>query len=150
AQLRAAIAHVSLALARQMAADAEGSTKVIEVNVRGAADDRQARVAARTVASSTLLKCAIHGNDPNWGRVLMALGNAAIDLAEDRVYAAIAGIPMVERGTPLAFDATAASQAMDAPAVVIDVDLGLGDGQATALGCDMSEEFVTLNADYTT
>jgi len=148
--LAAAIETVARSLARQMAADAEGATKVIEVRVGGAASDSDAQAAARGVASSTLLKCAVHGNDPNWGRIVMALGNAPIRLEEQRVSVAINGVGLVEHGVSTGVDQAQAAAAMDAPLVLIELELGLGSGQATALGCDMSEEYVTLNADYTT
>ncbi|HUZ76716.1 MAG TPA: bifunctional glutamate N-acetyltransferase/amino-acid acetyltransferase ArgJ [Chloroflexota bacterium] len=145
-----AIQQVCLDLARKMAADAEGGTKVIEVRVRGAANDADAQLAARTIASSTLLKCAVHGNDPNWGRILMALGNSPVHLDTRRVSTTIRGFRMMEAGAPVPFDAAAASKAMDAPVVDIEVELGIGRGEGLAIGCDMSEEYVTLNADYTT
>ncbi len=148
--LEEAIDEVALSLARHMAADAEGATKVIEVRVSGAASDAEAHAAARKIVSSNLLKCAVHGNDPNWGRILMALGNAPAQLQEDRVSVALNGLRLVAGGRTTGFDPAAASKAMDAPLVIIEVALGLGSGAAMALGCDMSEEYVTLNADYTT
>lgn len=150
ALLGQAIDAVALSLARQMAADAEGATKVIEVRVGGAASAEDARTAARKIVSSNLLKCAVHGNDPNWGRILMAIGNTSVNLQEERVAVTMNGQHLVARGITTGFDPKAASKAMDAALVIIEVDLGLGSGQAVALGCDMSEEYVTLNADYTT
>jgi glutamate N-acetyltransferase/amino-acid N-acetyltransferase len=150
ALLGEAIEAVCLDLARQMAGDAEGGNKVIEVHVSGALSDQEALIAARKIVSSTLLKCAVHGNDPNWGRILMALGNSPVKVDERLVATSIQGVRMMERGAPVPFDASAASKAMDAPLVTIAVELGLGSGKGLAVGCDMSEEYVTLNADYTT
>jgi glutamate N-acetyltransferase/amino-acid N-acetyltransferase len=96
------------------------------------------------------VKCAVYGNDPNWGRVFMALGNTSVRLEESRIGLSINGLRLVAGGVATAFDAQAASQAMRASLVSIDLDLGLGSGQATALGCDMTPEYVTFNADYTT
>jgi glutamate N-acetyltransferase / amino-acid N-acetyltransferase len=145
-----AIEHVALALARQMAADGEGASKTIEVCVRGAASQDDARQAARAIAASNLVKCAVYGNDPNWGRVFMALGNTSVRLEEARIGLAINGQRLVAGGLAAPFDAAAASAAMKAPVVTIELDLGLGSGQATAFGCDMTPDYVTLNADYTT
>ena len=145
-----AIEHVALALARQMAADGEGASKTIEVCVRGAASQDDASQAAKAIAASNLVKCAVYGNDPNWGRVFMALGNTSVRLEESRIGLAINGQRLVAGGLAASFDAAAVSAAMKTPVVTIDLDLGLGDGQATAFGCDMTPEYVTLNADYTT
>ena len=150
AVLEEAIETVALSLARQMAADGEGASKALEVRVSGAASEDDARAAARAVASSNLVKCAIYGNDPNWGRILCALGNTSVRLDESRVGISVNGQRLVACGVGTGFDGGAASQAMKAPLVTIDVELGLGSGQATALGCDMTPDYVTFNADYTT
>ena len=149
-ELTAAVTAVCDDLARQLIADAEGATKFVSVHVQQAADEDDAVEVARAVARSNLLKCAVHGNDPNWGRILMALGNAGVTINEQRVATSICGIRMMAGGAPVAFDAAAASKAMDAPFVPIEVELGIGPGHGLAIGCDMSEEYVTLNADYTT
>ncbi len=150
AVLEEAIETVALSLARQMAADGEGASKALEERVSGAASEDDARAAARAVASSNLVKCAIYGNDPNWGRILCALGNTSVRLDESRVGISVNGQRLVACGVGTGFDGGAASQAMKAPLVTIDVELGLGSGQATALGCDMTPDYVTFNADYTT
>jgi glutamate N-acetyltransferase/amino-acid N-acetyltransferase len=118
--------------------------------VTGAASEDDARTAARAIGSSNLVKCAIYGNDPNWGRILCALGNTSVRLDESRVGISVNGQRLVACGVGTGFDGGAASQAMKAPLVTIDVELGLGSGQATALGCDMTPDYVTFNADYTT
>lgn len=150
ALLEQAIETVALSLARQMAADGEGASKELEVRISGAASDEDARAAGRAIAASNLVKCAVYGNDPNWGRIMMALGNSPVELDESRVSLAINGQKLVAGGVTTGYDAAAASQAMKAPLVTIEVDLGLGAGQATALGCDMTPDYVTFNADYTT
>jgi glutamate N-acetyltransferase / amino-acid N-acetyltransferase len=144
------IERVALSLARQMAADGEGASKSLDVHVTGASSDDDARQAARAIAASNLVKCAVYGNDPNWGRVFMALGNTSVRLEENRIALAINGMSLVAGGVATAFDPQAASKAMRASLVTIDLDLGIGSGQATALGCDMTPEYVTFNADYTT
>jgi len=148
--LEQAIESVALSLARQMAADGEGASKALEVHVTGAASEEDARMAARAIAASNLVKCAVYGNDPNWGRIFMALGNAAVRLEETRISLSINGQRLVSGGVALDFDAAAASRAMKTALVNIELDLGLGSGQATALGCDMTPDYVTFNAEYTT
>ncbi len=169
----AAVEAVCRSLARQQAADGEGATSLITCLVSGARDDAEARAAARAVVGSSLLKAAVHGRDPNWGRVADALGNAQLadaavleaaglseeeatrrgatrlDLDPDRVRITIAGTD-VFHGLPLAVDAAAVSQAMDAPEVVIEVDLGDGDGVGEAFGCDLTEAYVRENSEYST
>lgn len=150
ALLEQAIETVALSLARQMAADGEGASKIMEVHVSGAATDEQARTAARAVVASNLVKCAVYGNDPNWGRILCAIGNTAVQLEEQRIALSINGQQLVSGGVTTNFDPSGASRAMKAPLVRIEVDLGLDSGAATALGCDMTPDYVTFNADYTT
>ena len=172
-RLAAAVEAVCRSLARQQAADGEGATSLLTCQVTGAADDADARAAARAVVSSSLFKAAVHGRDPNWGRIADALGNAQLadeavleaaglapedaarrggsrlDLDPATVRIAIAGID-VFAGTPLDFDAAAASRAMDAPEIVIRVDLGAGTGSGEAFGCDLTEEYVRENSEYST
>lgn len=145
-----ALAQVCTRMAMAIVADAEGATKVIEVTVRGAASQQDARVAARAVAGSNLLKAAVHGNDPNWGRIACAAGYSGAELDESRLDITIAGVPVLRQGRVLEFDEPAASAALRAPTVSILVDLGLGDFQATSWGCDLTEEYVLLNSEYTT
>ncbi|MHB8620982.1 MAG: bifunctional glutamate N-acetyltransferase/amino-acid acetyltransferase ArgJ, partial [Chloroflexota bacterium] len=148
--LEEAIERVALSLARQMAADGEGASKDLEVRVAGAASPEDAREAARGIVSSTLVKCAMYGNDPNWGRIMCALGNAPIRLDERRVSVSVAGHRLVAGGIGTSIDAAAVSAAMNCRSVLVEVDLGLGDGQATAFGCDMTPDYVRFNAEYTT
>ncbi|MXW36049.1 MAG: bifunctional glutamate N-acetyltransferase/amino-acid acetyltransferase ArgJ [Chloroflexi bacterium] len=148
--LEAAIEAVSVTLARQLARDGEGANTLIEVVVEGAASDEDARVCARTISSSPLVKTMVTGRDPNWGRVLMAAGRsgAAIDLAAASVW--IGEHIAFDRGTPAPTSETAISAAMDAEEVGIRIDLASGEATATAWGCDLTAEYVSINADYTT
>ena len=176
ASLGAAIEAVGRDLARQQAADGEGAATLITTVVTGAVDDAEARAIARAVVSSSLVKAAAHGRDPNWGRIAGAAGNArladapvleAAGLPSDaaiqragtpatldpaRLRIAIAGHAVFDgrSGGPLTFDRAAARTAMDAPEVVIALDLGLGDGRGEAFGCDLTETYVTENSEYTT
>ena len=176
AALGAAIEAVARDLARQQAADGEGATTLIIAEVTGAVDDADARAVARAIVSSSLVKAAAHGRDPNWGRIAGAAGNArtadaavleAAGLPADeaaqrgggpaaldsgRLRISIAGHPVFDgaHGGPLVFDREAARAAMDAPEVVITLDLGLGSGRGEAFGCDLTEQYVIENSEYTT
>lgn len=145
-----ALRHICTTLARAIVADAEGGTKVFSVHVQGAVNTRDARLVARSVAGSTLTKAAIHGNDPNWGRIACAAGYSGAELDPDRLEIWIGPYKLVENGTPLAFDAAAVSAYLNQREVEVHLHLHLGGGEATAWGCDLSEEYVTLNSEYTT
>jgi len=149
-ELRAAIEAVSRELARSIARDGEGATKLVTVRVLDAASDDDARTAARTVASSSLVKTAVHGGDPNWGRIVCALGYSGAELALDRLHLTIGGLVVFERGAGVDVDLGAVRKAFEQPEIEIVATLGLGDGSAEAWGCDLSEEYVRINADYTT
>jgi glutamate N-acetyltransferase/amino-acid N-acetyltransferase len=145
-----ALTQVCVSLARQIAADGEGATKLLEVTVTGAGRLEDAETAARAITRSTLVKAAMYGNDPNWGRILCAAGysGAVFDPAGARLV--VQGIPLFAHGVPLPFDALAASAALRAPEVAVHLDLGSGNESATAWGCDLSPEYVRFNAEYTT
>ena len=176
ALLGVAIEAIARDLARQQAADGEGANTLITAAVTGAGDDAEARAVARSVISSSLVKAAAHGRDPNWGRIAGAAGNAR--LADAAVLEA-AGLPPAEaaaragtpavldpaklrisiaghlvfdggQGGPVAFDRAAAREAMNAPEVVFSLDLGLGTGRGEAFGCDLTETYVIENSEYTT
>jgi len=149
-QLEAALLSVARDLARQIARDGEGATRLITVTVTGGASFEEARLAARTVASSSLVKSAVHGGDPNWGRIVCALGYSGADLAIDRLDLSIAGLTVFTRGAGQQVDLAAVRAAFEQPEIMIHAELGLGDGSAEAWGCDLSEEYVRINADYTT
>ena len=144
-----AIETVMRDLARKIARDGEGATKLLTVNVVGAPSEADALTAARTVAGSSLLKAAVYGNDPNWGRILAALGRSGVTFDPTRASVSVQGIA-VFAGKPLAFNRQAAIQAMRSEEVVIDCDLGAGSGRGTAWGCDLTEGYVKINAEYTT
>ena len=146
------IEAVARSLARQQAADGEGATALITSQVSGAGDDAAARAIARSIVSSSLVKAAVHGHDPNWGRIAAAAGNARLDgepVAIDEASLAIAngGVPEF-RGQPRPSEKAAVAALMAAPEVVIRVDLGRGDGTGEAFGCDLSPEYVIENSAY--
>jgi glutamate N-acetyltransferase/amino-acid N-acetyltransferase len=149
-RLERAITEVSQELARAIARDGEGATKLITVRVEGAASDEEARLAARAVASSSLVKTAIHGGDPNWGRIVCALGYSGADVGIDRLRVAIGGVTVFAAGTGQEADLDDVRKAFEQPEIEIAVGLGLGSGRAEAWGCDLSAEYVHINADYTT
>ena len=144
-----ALRHVCTTLARMLARDGEGATKLIEIRVDGAVSDRDARAAARTVSASPLVKSAVHGNDPNWGRILMAVGRSGARINVDRA-AVWLGETCVFRGVPVPFDERAVSRYLRNEEVLIRVDLGAGEASAVAWGCDLTPEYVHINSDYTT
>ena len=137
-------------LTKMIARDGEGATKLIEVTVQGAASREDARAVARTVASSTLVKCAVHGADPNWGRVMMAVGRSGAAIDETRLALYMNEICVFDEGAPVPFFKEAAQASMREPEVKIRVRLGMGQDEATAWGCDMTEEYVRFNSEYTT
>ena len=142
---------VMMRLARMLVADGEGATKVVEVAVRGARTKRDALTAARSVANSPLVKTAIHGADPNWGRIMMALGKSAARVIPDRVAVAIAGELLVERGMLRAgAQLDRIREAMAGAEYTIAVDLGIGAGEDRVWTSDLTEEYVRINAKYTT
>jgi glutamate N-acetyltransferase/amino-acid N-acetyltransferase len=148
--LRDAIDSVATELAKDLARDGEGARTLIEVRVEGAASSSDARIAARTVASSPLVKTMVTGRDANLGRVLMAVGRsgAAVDVRRTSVY--IGEHCAFERGAPTSVPYETISKALDRKEIVIRIDLGVGGSEATAWGCDLTEEYVRINANYTT
>ena len=148
--LEEAILEVARELARRIARDGEGATKLLTVRVVGAPDDHQARLAARAVASSSLVKTAVHGADPNWGRIVCALGYSGSDVAVDRLTVSVAGVTVFTAGSGVEVDLEAVRRAFEQPEIEIVAELGLGEGMAEAWGCDLSADYVRINADYTT
>ena len=144
--LSAACVH----LTRELARDGEGATKLIIVDVAGAKDKADARLAARTVASSNLVKTAVYGADPNWGRLMMALGRSGAAADESRVDLFVNGVCIMEQGKPIPFHRDAVVALMRGPEVTFRLQLNLGEGQATAWGCDLTEDYVVINSAYTT
>lgn len=151
AQFARGVEAVTGRLARMLVADGEGATRLVTVVVRGAASRRDALVAARSVANSPLVKTAINGQDPNWGRIMMALGKSAARIEQDRVAIAFDDEPLVERGMlrPGA-RIEAIREIMGRKEYAITIDLGLGRGEERVWTCDLSEEYVHINAKYTT
>ena len=145
-----ALVEVARELSRSIARDGEGATRLITVRVEDATSDAEARTAARTVASSSLVKTAVHGGDPNWGRIVCALGYSGAELAVDRLQLSVGGLVVFERGAGVDVDLAAVRRAFEQPEIEIVATLGLGEGKAEAWGCDLSEEYVRINADYTT
>jgi glutamate N-acetyltransferase/amino-acid N-acetyltransferase len=147
----AALTALCIHLAREVARDGEGATKLVTVRVSGAPDDRAARQVAKTIAESPLVKTALFGNDPNWGRILMATGRAGVPFDPNQATADLAGTRIFAHGTPTAFDGPALSRAMSAKEVEIAVDLGTGGcGKAAVYTCDFSYDYVRINAEYHT
>jgi len=145
-----ALERVCIYLAREAARDGEGATKLIEVKVKGALSLRDARLAARTIVSSSLVKTAVHGSDPNWGRVLAAAGRSGAALEEAKTELYIGDTCVVRSGAPVAFNKKAVVKHLDGKEVYINLNLHVGRAEATAWGCDLSEEYVKINAEYTT
>jgi glutamate N-acetyltransferase/amino-acid N-acetyltransferase len=149
-QLQAALLKVAQELSRAIAKDGEGATKLITVKVEDALSDSEARLAARAVASSSLVKTAVHGGDPNWGRIVCALGYSGSELALDKLHLSIGGLVVFERGAGVDVDLSQVRRAFEQSEIEIVARLGLGSGNAESWGCDLSEEYVRINADYTT
>ena len=144
------LAAVCGELALAIVADGEGVTKVYEVRVTGAASDDEARLAARQITDSNLVRTAIHGADPNWGRILAAAGRSGARVEAARASVGIGGIAVFSAGAPAVFDAGSVRAHFSRSDVAITVDLGLGSGTAVAWGADLSAEYVRINAEYTT
>ncbi len=149
-RLQAALLKVAQELSRAIAKDGEGATKLITVKVEDALSDSEARLAARAVASSSLVKTAVHGGDPNWGRIVCALGYSGSELALDKLHLSIGGLVVFERGAGVDVDLSQVRRAFEQSEIEIVARLGLGSGNAESWGCDLSEEYVRINADYTT
>ena len=137
-------------LTRELARDGEGASHLIVVDVVGATDTADARLAARTIASSNLVKSAVYGTDPNWGRLLMAVGRSGAAAEEEKIDLFINGVCIMEAGKPIPFHRDAVVALMRQPEVTFRLNLNLGDGKATAWGCDLTEEYVIINSAYTT
>ena len=153
-----ALNYICIDLAKKMARDGEGATKFIEANVCGARNFEDAKLAAKSIISSSLFKSAVFGGDPNWGRIVSAIGYSGCDLNPDIVTIAIANeddeVDLVRKGEILAFEGTTylerAEKVMQSKNVTVNIDMNLGDGEATAWGCDLTYDYVKINAEYTT
>ncbi len=150
ARFEQALAALCNHLTKELVRDAEGSSKIFSVRVEGARTLEDARLAARAVAGSSLVKTAIHGNDPNWGRVIAAVGRSGAEVQEDRIAFYINDVVIMEAGRPIAFHKDAVIALMNNPELALTVGLNLGEASATAWGCELTEEYVTFNSAYTT
>lgn len=151
ADLEAALGAVSLDLTRQLAFDGEGAETLIVVSANGARDDAQAKRVAKAIVNSPLVKTAVHGRDPNWGRIAMAIGKCSdeTDIDPDRVRIRFGDQELYP--TPATAEALAELEAyLASEEVLISVDLGIADGSFTVYGCDLTDQYVRINADYTT
>ena len=137
-------------LAQSIARDGEGATCLIEAQVVGADDESSALKVARTICGSSLVKTAVHGRDPNWGRIVAAAGRSGVPFDPEQVALWIGSHQLVQGGQPLPFDRDGASAVLREPTVQIRLRLGAGPSQGRAWGCDLSDQYVRINADYTT
>jgi glutamate N-acetyltransferase/amino-acid N-acetyltransferase len=147
---RDGLTQICTSLARQIARDGEGATKLITIRVTGAPCETQARTVGLSVANSNLVKTAVFGRDPNWGRILCAVGYSGAPVDPNRISVAMAGIPIFNRGEGVPFEREQAIESLSAPEITIDVDLGSGDAGATIYTCDLTYDYVKINAEYTT
>ncbi|NQW22226.1 MAG: bifunctional glutamate N-acetyltransferase/amino-acid acetyltransferase ArgJ [SAR202 cluster bacterium] len=145
-----ALTELCVQLTRQLAQDGEGASRLLVADVRGARNTNDARLAAKTIASSLLIKSALYGADPNWGRMIMALGRSGAETVESKIDLYINGVCIMEAGRPVPFHRDAVVALMRSDEVTFGVNLNLSDGQATAWGCDLTEEYVVINSAYTT
>ena len=145
-----ALADLCDDLARQMALDAEGATRMFKVVVKGAVTQADAAKASRAIADYPLVKCAIHGGDPNWGRIICAVGSAGIKLNPDKLSCKIGPVTVFRNGGPTKFDPEKVSRVISQIEHTITVDLGDGNKSDFCYGCDLSAEYVRINADYHT
>ena len=145
-----ALLEVAILLTRELARDGEGASRLLTIEIEGANDTSSARQAARTIASSSLVKSAVYGSDPNWGRVLAALGRSGIETDENKIDLFVNGVCIMESGTPIPFHKEAVVVLMKGPEVIFKLQLNSGDGSATAWGCDLTQEYVIINSAYTT
>ena len=137
-------------LAKQMALDAEGATRMFKVEIKNAASKADAAKAARAVADYDLVKCAVHGGDPNWGRIICAVGSSGVKLNPVKLSCKIGGVSVFKNGRPVAFDVKKVSKIITQKEHDISIDLGVGSAVDHCYGCDLGKEYVTINADYHT
>lgn len=146
----AAFSYVCEVLAQAIARDGEGATKLVEVNVTGAVSEEAARAIAKTVIGSSLVKSAVFGADANWGRIIAAVGRAGQPVNPDTVDIKLGDITVLSQSRPIPFDEDAALEYLKGNTVAIHVALNMGEAQATAWGCDLTYDYVRINAAYRT
>ena len=147
---RDAVTELCIHLAKEVVRDGEGVSKLFQVTIERARNDNDARMAARTITNSMLVKTAVHGNDPNWGRIVAALGRSGARVREEKLALYVNDVCIMEDGLPIPFFKEAVVLQMQTPDVVFRLDLNLGTATATAWGCNLSEAYVTFNSAYTT
>ncbi|MFC1956978.1 bifunctional glutamate N-acetyltransferase/amino-acid acetyltransferase ArgJ [Chloroflexota bacterium] len=145
-----ALSELCIYLAKGIARDGEGATKLFEVTINGASSPEAARLAARAVVGSSLVKAAVHGSDPNWGRIMAAVGQSGVKVVESKIDLYIGSICLVKAGLPLAYVPKEVIRILAGSEVPVRLELNQGTASATAWGCDLSEEYVTINSAYTT
>jgi glutamate N-acetyltransferase/amino-acid N-acetyltransferase len=149
-RFKKALDEVCQSLAYQIAADGEGATKVVRIDVIRARSETDAKTIARAIANSPLVKCAMHGNDPNWGRIVSAAGMTRAAFDPDKAVLKLQGTPVFRRGEPLDFDERVVSRALASEEVRVELSCNLGKSRSTCWTCDLSRQYVTINADYHT
>ncbi len=150
-QLSSAVTEVCVELAKMIPADGEGATHLIQIDVTGTETDEAADQIARTVAASALVKTAVTGNDPNWGRIVSAVGYAGVDLQADQINLALNGFELFSAGQPVAFDAAQVSKSIaDNFETMIELSVGTGSGKARHWTSDLTVDYVRFNSEYTT
>jgi glutamate N-acetyltransferase/amino-acid N-acetyltransferase len=145
-----ALSEVCIHLARAIAQGGEGATKLLQVAVVGARCESEARQAARAIVSSPLVKAAIHGSDPNWGRFVAALGHSGAEVLEEKLDVYLNDVQVMRQGCPVPFNEGKMRTSLQSNSVYIKLHLNLGEGEAIAWGCDLSPEYVKINSEYTT
>ncbi|MBN1993037.1 MAG: bifunctional glutamate N-acetyltransferase/amino-acid acetyltransferase ArgJ [Anaerolineae bacterium] len=146
-----ALTELCTRLAKAIARDGEGATKLVEITVRGAANEAEAETAAKTIATSPLMKTALFGNDPNWGRALAAIGRSGASVDPARTALQLGHFQLVASGEPLAFDPAAAGKWLaHHDEIQLVADLGVGQAKATVWTCDLSYKYIEINAEYHT
>jgi glutamate N-acetyltransferase/amino-acid N-acetyltransferase len=150
-----ALTAVCIDLAQQIVRDGEGASKFVAIRVTGAASEAQGRQVAQTIATSMLVKTAIYGGDPNWGRILAAAGRSGVPLEPTKTSLWFAeadqpALQVIAGGQPLAYDEDEAARIFASQALALHLDLGLGRAEATVWTCDLTHEYVDINAHYRT
>jgi glutamate N-acetyltransferase/amino-acid N-acetyltransferase len=148
--LEAAITQVAQSLARQIIEDGEGASRVMDIRVSGAASEQDARRVASAIACSSLVKCALAGGDPNWGRILSAAGTSGVAVSPERLTLTLGGCAVFRHGSLLSVDASRLAQSFAAERVHVELDLGVGDGSGRMLTTDLTHRYVEINSEYTT
>ncbi len=150
ARFQAALNAVTRDLAKMIVKDGEGATKLVTVTVRGARSEEDAKAAVSVISTSLLVKTALAGADPNWGRVMAALGRSGATVQEDLVAISVCGIPIAQRGMGIVSSIEAAAEALRGAEIDLLIDLNLGEAAHTGWTCDLNEAYVKFNAKYTT